>query len=103
MTDIYRETSQASDLKFGRIMVGLSPVPLALTTGNVVLNRISAARGILIRNLSDSFVYVGGENVTVDTGMRLDPKNAIHLPVDDPSKVWVVADDADCDCRWMLV
>jgi hypothetical protein len=100
--EIYKETSQASNMKHGKLMVGLAPVPLAMADNNVVLNTIKASRGILLRNLSEHNVYVGAENVTVDSGFRVDKDNALHLPIDDPAQVFVVAGDADCEIRWIL-
>lgn len=101
--DVYKETSASSDLKHGAILVGLAPVPLSLVALGVVLNRIKASRGIMIRNMSLSVVYVGAENVTTENGFPISPSNVIVIPVDDPEFVFLIAGDADCDCRWILV
>jgi hypothetical protein len=36
-------------------------------------------------------VYVGDENVTTSSGFPILPGAAIELPVDDPSKIYVVS------------
>jgi hypothetical protein len=69
----------------------------------VTLNRIKASRGILIRNVSQHDVFVGGENVTTQSGFPLSPTTALHVPCDDPEHIYLVAGDADCEVRWILV
>jgi len=101
--DIYRETSPTTELKHGRLLVGLAPVPLSLVALGVTLNKIKASRGILIRNMSDHVVYVGAENVTTQSGFPLSPSHALEIPCDDPEFIFLVASDVDCECRWILV
>jgi hypothetical protein len=100
--DVYKETSPTAELKHGRLLVGLSPVPLSMADGNVVLNKMRASRGIMIQNLSDGNVYVGGENVTIQTGFRIGPNNVMTLPIDNPEFLFVVSDDVDREVRWIM-
>jgi hypothetical protein len=102
--DIHNVTVPTLDrLKYGKLLVGLAPAPLSLVAPGVILNRIKAAKGVMIRNMSDHVVYVGDENVSIETGFPVSPTNAIVLPCDDPEFIYLVAGDADCECRWILV
>lgn len=101
--DIYNETVSTKELRHGKLMVGLAPVPLTLVAMGVVLNRIKAAKGMMIRNMSDKIVYVGSENVSTETGFPVSPNAVITIPCDDPEFIFLVAEDADCECRWILV
>lgn len=101
--DIYNETTETSHLRYGKVLVGLSPVPLTMAANNVVINRVKASKGVLIRNLSEHYVFVGDESVSIETGFRLDKNNAIVIPAADPEFLYLVAADIDCECRWILI
>lgn len=103
-----RDISCASELKHGHVVVGITPVPL--TTLSFRLDR-----GLLVRapGASDpvpntAVVWVGRAAVAADSsvgrgGMPLAPGEALTLPVDDPSKVYVVSTAANQDLAWMGV
>jgi len=106
--DIYKETSPSGDLKHGHTVVGVTAVPLT----NISLNCL---RGILVRapgandpGPNTHPVWVGRAAVTADSsegrgGIPILPGAAIILPVDDPSKVFVISTAAGQDIGWLCV
>jgi hypothetical protein len=100
--EVVKETSPSKGLQFGHTTVGLTAVKLC--------ESFRANRGVLIRCPGSSdptpntvCVWVGGANVTTNTGMPLPPGQAIVIPIDDPSVLFLISTAADQDVAWMGV
>ncbi|MEN6406094.1 MAG: hypothetical protein ABFC77_06435 [Thermoguttaceae bacterium] len=53
-------------------------------------------------------VWVGGACVTADSdgqtgGMPIPPGESLFVPIDDPSRLWVVSTDANQNVAWMAM
>lgn len=93
----------------GHAVVGTSPTKL-------VTYSVAALKGVLLRcpgsadpSGNTDPVWVGnGPNVTANSnvqngGMPLLPGSAMFIPLDDPSKLWVISTAVDQDIAWMIV
>lgn len=101
--DVARETVETNRLRHGALMVGTVPTPLSLQDG-VVMNKISALKGVLIQNVSESLrVYIGGDGVSPSNGIRLRPNDVLIVPCDDPEFVYAISTDAGAELRWILL
>ena len=99
--EILSETSPAVDLKHGHIVVGVEAVPLS--------HSFTIRRGVLVRaaNENTANIYIGlGPHVRTsgaEGGLPLTPGTSLHIPVDDPSALYVISTDTDQDLAWMAV
>lgn len=93
----------------GHTIVGATPVQLT-TLG------LAAYKGILLRCPGEADptgntdpVWVGNSpTVTADStpatgGMPILPGSAMFIPIDSPTRLWVVSSASDQDIAWMLV
>ncbi len=110
--DIDNATVTHDKLRFGQTIVGTDAVQLTTAPNSVVLS-FKTLRGILVRALGSSAesnsgqpvnthpVWIGGEGVTPETGTAIPPGNAIVIPVDDPSKLWVISTGISQRVSWI--
>jgi hypothetical protein len=89
---------ETSELKYGRVVVGLEAVQLTNPTtlyANVV---------IFADNSNTSKIYVGNREALQAVGplggIPIYPSGSISLPVRDPSQLWVIAEDVDQLVYW---
>jgi hypothetical protein len=106
MTIELRETKKTAELRNGHQVVGVAAVQLTPQS-------FQAEKGILLRVPGDSDtvpntapVWVAQTpNVTSDSvetgGFPLAPGESISLPVNDPSKLYVISTAADQTIAWM--
>lgn len=106
MTEIHKETSSA--LYHGHTKVGTEVRKL------LGIN-LRAERGVLLRtpgatdvSSNTGVVFVGARNVTANHaegsgGMPLPPGQAVFIPIDDPSGLYVVSNKDDQDLAWMVM
>lgn len=106
--EITNETSAAADLIHGHTAVGVTTVPLTTLS-------LKCVRGLLLRapgpgedDANTDVVYCGRAAVTADAdtntgGFPILPGSTLFLPVDDPSKVYVVSPSASQSLAWMGV
>jgi hypothetical protein len=80
-----------------RIAVGTTPTQLTATA-------TPAKKGVLVKALAANTapVYVGGPTVSITNGYELSPTEEVFIPVDDASKIYVVAASAQQVC-WLVV
>lgn len=100
--EVVKETSPSKGLQYGHTVVGVTPVQLCVS--------FRTTRGILLRCPGSSdptpntvCVWVGDSRVTVGTGMPLPPGQAIIIPIDDPSQLYLISTAASQDVAWMGV
>jgi hypothetical protein len=101
-----KETSPASNLCHGHVVVGPTPVPLTALD-------FKLCRGILLRAPgagdlvpNTDIIYIGRACVTADSnpgtgGMPLLPGAVLELPLEDPSQLYAVSLSAAQDLAWM--
>lgn len=61
---------------------------------------------VLIHNgehASSRIIYLGNSDVTVSTGMHLDPDTTITLPLDPGSELWAVANYNNVDLTKLAI
>jgi len=46
-------------------------------------------------------VWIGGDSVTPENGIAIPPGNAIHVPIDDPSKLWIISTGVSQRVAWI--
>jgi hypothetical protein len=100
IVDIVSEVAETAYLRHGKIDVGLEAVPVAdkakIFKGLVL--KASAANG-------SGIIYVGSYTVSSadcpQQGMPLSAGQAMEIPCDDGSQVWVVGDDTGLILYWM--
>lgn len=96
-------------LKHGHAVAGTTRVQLAVEKLS-----IPASKGVLVRcpgsndpgGSNTKEVWLGGPNVTADEnlttgGMPVAPGEALFLPLEDPSLLFVVSTADDQDIAWM--
>lgn len=105
--EVVKETSPSKGLQFGHTSVGVTAVKLC--------ESFRANRGVLLRTPGSAdptpntvCVWVGpSPNVKADSspqgGMPLPPGQAIVIPIDDPSQLYLISTSADQDVAWMGV
>lgn len=101
--ELDREVSDTRGMVYGRTTVGLVPVPL---TGRRTLdntNKLFRGVDIVANPNNTTNVYVGLSTVSISDGMPLRPGFSISLPIDDPSFVWVAAEDDGQQVAWIGV
>lgn len=90
--EVNKESAPAANLRHGRLSVG--PNRVNVTPPKFFETEVTTAlKGVLIRNVGPNVLCVGGENVTTSDGFRVTATNALHIPLDDPSGIWLVSDD----------
>lgn len=59
-------------------------------------SRRASAAGIVVKALSTNTksVYVGASGVTSSNGFELAAKDSITLPIDDPSRIYIIGGDS---------
>ncbi len=112
--DVMNETTEASKLRHGQTLVGMTR---SLLVGKDADNRpltFKVHRGILVRcpgstaegvtagqPVNTHPVYIGDESVTPENGMAIPPGNTITVPIDDPAGLWVVSTANSQRIQWM--
>jgi hypothetical protein len=108
MSEITKETSVTDELVYGHTPVGLTVVQLTPLS-------FKCSRGVLVRSpgpgepdANTDIIYVGKATVTADSdvktgGFPIIPGGCLTLPVDDPSKIYVIAAAAGQTLAWMGV
>jgi len=101
-----RETVDPQNLRWGHTVVGATAVQLT-ALGFIF------SKGLLLRapgsddgTPNTNFIWVGGAGVTADSdvatgGIPIPPGDSINLPVNDPSKIYVISDAASQEIAWM--
>jgi hypothetical protein len=100
-----RETVKTEELNHGHKAVGVTAVVLTSNTNKLVKGLLIRAPGDEDPTPNTNVVWVGTKKVTADSnegtgGMPLPPGESITLPVDDPSKVYVISDAASQEVAW---
>lgn len=104
--EVTSEVSESEALYHGHTNVG--------TTRVKVCEDFPTNRGIIIfspgpgyPNENTGTIWIGGAQVTADSGPKggipLIPGGWMQLPVNDPSKLFVISDEEDQDIAWMGV
>lgn len=100
--EVTQETSPANNLAHGCKTVGTAAVSLC--------NRFKTNRGVLVRadDGNSAKVWIGGRAVTPNTdegtgGLPLPAGQAIVIPIDDPSQLYVVSTSNGQHVAWMGV
>jgi hypothetical protein len=104
--EVLKEVSESRSLQNGHTVAGPTPVKLS--------EYYPVTRGILLRcpGSADDLpnvvpVFVGNKSVTADYGpnggIPILPGTSIHMPIDDPSQVYVVASEPNQDVAWIGV
>jgi hypothetical protein len=101
---ISKETS--SILSNGHQTVGTTAVQLTTLS-------LQFARGVLLRApgnndpaSNDAPIWVGRQGVLASSdlangGMPIPPGESLFIPIDDPTKIWLISTDANQDVAWM--
>lgn len=110
--EITLETTPAHELRHGVTPVGMERVRLIVDGDNRPLE-FKLYRGILIRcpgSTAESFagqpvnthpVWIGGDQVTPANGIAIPPGNALHVPIDDPTKLWIISTGNSQRVAWI--
>ena len=106
--DIYKETSPSGDLANGHTVVGQTAAPLTTNSRSLCRGVVVRAAGAGEDTPNSDIVWVGRACVTADNdvgtgGVPILPGGSIFLPVDDPSKVYVISNTAAQDVAWLGV
>ena len=90
--------SASGVFRHGQQTVGTSAVQLTSTAHIVVF-------GVLVKadNGNTGNVYVGWKGVTTSTGFRLSAGEGIFIEVDNPTKVYLIADADNQKVYWVGV
>lgn len=65
---------------------------------------IPLLRGVIVTNHhNQNFVFVGADDVTTSTGHAVPPGQAIHYPIDDPSKLYVLSAAGGETVSWWAI
>jgi hypothetical protein len=105
MNEIYKETSR--HLMHGHVTAGTTRIPL--TEGSYPVNRgvLLRAPGTLEANANTAPVWVGGKRVTADAsstgGMPIPPGQALFIPIEDTSLLYVISTAEGQDLAWMAM
>lgn len=88
-----------NEFKTGVVTIGVTAAKL-LNSGHraysYVLLEADAANG--------NDVYVGHDgSVSASNGWRLDAGQNVMIPINDPSKIWIIGGAADQKVKWLLV
>lgn len=81
----------AAALRTGSIVAGTDPAE--------IIPDNETRRSVLVQNLSDNDIYVGGEDVTAATGIRVSAGGSLTLYVTTP--VWTVASAPGAEVRYL--
>lgn len=88
---------------------------MGTTRAQLTANSIRTYKGVLIRSPGSAdptpntgVIWIGGAAVTADSnsgtgGMPLTPGDSVFIPIDDPSKLYVISDTAAQDVAWLLL
>lgn len=107
-SEVTKDTSGTDDLVYGHTSVGLTAVQLTTLS-------FKCSRGVLVRSpgpgeadANTDIIYVGKACVTADSDLRtggfpIIPGGCLTIPVDDPSKIYVVAASPSQTLAWMGV
>jgi hypothetical protein len=80
----------ASTLEHGPVAVGLAPI---------LIKAPGTRRSLLLQNLSNNDVYVGGPTVTTETGIKLSP--GADITIYTLSAIYAIATAANSDVRYL--
>ncbi len=106
--DIDRETTPSGELKNGHTVVGATTSPLTPLSFKGYRGVLVYAPGNADPTPNTAPVWVGRAAVTADSevgtgGMPLVPGASLFIPVDDPSKLYVISTVADQDIAWFCL
>lgn len=99
----------------GYILAGATPktgtktVPTgtaeALTSSPAGGAKRAIGNGVAVQSLTTNTVavYIGGSDVTTSNGWCLMPGGSISIPVDDPSKIYVISGSPSQEVRFMYI
>jgi hypothetical protein len=102
-TELVKEVSRSEDLIYGVTQVGTEAVQVCGPVSSDATGKLQ--RGLLIYADSgnSATVYVGGPTVSTATGMPIKPDRFLEMPIDDPSKIYLISSDTDQSVRWIGV
>jgi len=89
----------ASEFKTGHGTVGTTPVVALITVETPVKKYVEVKADLTNTNN----IFVGINTVSTTTGFLLDAGESVRIPIDDLSKVYVVADAAAQGFSWLAV
>jgi len=94
-----------SEVHHSHRTVGTSAVRLTTLAFPLLKGLLMRAPGVADPVPNVGCVFVGGAGVTADTsasgGLPIPPGEILFLPIDDPSKVWVISTQAAQDIGWI--
>ncbi len=101
-----RETLNTDELNHGHTVVGATAVQLTTQDNKLLKGLLIRAPGSDDPTPNTNFIWIGLASVTANSnvgtgGMPLSPGESLVLPVDDPSKVFVISDTASQEVAWM--
>lgn len=112
--EVTSETTAANDFRNGVTIVGLTAVRLIGLDINGQPMVFKLHRGILVRcpgstsesdagkSVNTAPVWIGGqETVTPDNGLALIPGGSIVIPIDEPSRLWIISSTINQRVAWM--
>lgn len=94
---IAREASE--EFATGHGTVGTTPVVQLATVETLIKKYVEVKADLTNANN----VYVGINTVSTTTGFLLDAGESVRIPIDDLSKVYVVADAAAQGFSWLAI
>ena len=112
--NVTEETSPATNLNHGVATVGMTAIRLANLAGAPL--SFKAYRGVCVRAPGSTAetnsgvpvnthpVWVGkDENVTPENGFPIPPGTSLNIPIDDPSKVWIISTGLLQHLAWISI
>jgi hypothetical protein len=97
----FQEVSRSEDVKYGRVTVGLTAVPLSIPITTDQTGRL--CRGCLVKAASTNTqpIFVGGPTVSSIDGFPVEPGAALVLPIDRPDRIFVISTDDGQTSAWI--
>jgi hypothetical protein len=101
IVELGKESTQASSLKYGRTLVGLTAVPVNLYVENLRYNIVIRANGSGDPLPNTAFIYVGDKNVTVNTGFPIPPGSSVELFINNVNEIYVISSAINQEIAWI--
>lgn len=87
-----------------RLAVGAAPIRLTANDDTTPYPETKAATNLLVKNTGVGTIYLGGPNVTVNTGFELPVGNIVSLTVAPSEEVYAVGGvGGSVQCLWLGV
>ena len=99
--EVGKESTLASNLKYGRTAVGLTAVKVNLYVENLRYNVVIRANGSGDPFPNTDFVYVGDKNVTVETGFPIPPGASMDIFVNNVNEIYVISSSPNQEIAWI--